>query len=96
MHIEIKGVHVDVTEEIKEYLDRKFQKLDFAKDMIIDLLTTLTKEKNNFKIESTVNFRWGTQAHISTDSFDVFQGIDNLIDKLENKVKREKEKVQEH
>jgi putative sigma-54 modulation protein len=96
MHTEIKGVHVNVTDQIRDYMEKKFQKLDYAKDLIVDLLTTLTKQKNTFKIESNINFRWGASAHISTDSFDVYEGIDTLIDKLEIKVKREKDKIKEH
>jgi len=96
MYTEIKGVHMDVTEKVKEYLEKKLQKIEFARDMIIDLPFTFTKEKNAFSIESTVHFRWGSSAHLSVNSFDVYEGIDTLTDKLENKVIREKEKIQQH
>ena len=96
MHLDIKGVHLNVTEEMKEYLGRKVQKLDFALDLIMDLLITLTKEKSSYRIEVTVNFRWGSSAHIGVDSFDLFEGIDTLMDKLETKVIKEKEKIQQH
>ena len=96
MRIDIRGVHVGVTEEMRDYFDKKIQKIDFAKDHIVDLLISLTKEKSCFRIESTVNFRWGNQAHLKTDCFDVFEAIDNFTDKLETKVKKEKEKIQHH
>ncbi|HUV06674.1 MAG TPA: ribosome-associated translation inhibitor RaiA [Spirochaetia bacterium] len=96
MRIEIKGVHLDVTEEMKEHVDKKIQKLSFAHDMIMDFLLTLTKEKSSYKIEVNLNFRWGSSAHLSVDSFDFFKGIDTLMDKLEIKVTKEKEKIQEH
>ncbi len=96
MHIDIRGVHVDVTDKIRDYLDKKMHKLEFAKDVIIDLLITLSKEKNCFKIEATINFRWGNTAHIGYDSFEVLEGIDGFIDKLETKIKKEKDKIQEH
>jgi putative sigma-54 modulation protein len=96
MRIDIRGIHVDVTDKIRDYFDKKMHKLDFARDMIIDLLVTISKEKSNFKIDATINFRWGNTAHISSDSFDVFEGIDSFIDKLETKVTKEKEKIQQH
>ena len=96
MHLDIKGVHLDVTDEMKDYVDKKVQKLNFAQDMIMDLLITLTKEKNSYRIEVTINFRWGSSAHIGVDSFDFFEGIDTLMDKLESKVIKEKEKIQQH
>ena len=96
MHIEIKGVHMEVTDKVREHFDRQLQKIDFAKDMIIDLPFTFTKEKSNYAFEATIHFRWGSTAHISVSSFDVYEGINSLIDKIENKVTREKEKIQEH
>ena len=96
MHIDLKGIHVEISEKTKEHLDHKIQKLDFASDMIMHLLFTITKEKSEHKIDVTINFRWGASAHISVESYDLLQGIDNLIDKVETKVIKEKEKIQEH
>jgi putative sigma-54 modulation protein len=96
MRIDIRGIHVDVTANIREYFDKKMHKLDFAKEMIIDLLITLSKEKSCYKIEATINFRWGNSAHIGYDCFEVLEGIDGFIDKLETKIKKEKDKIQQH
>jgi putative sigma-54 modulation protein len=97
MNTDVKAVHFDVTDGTRDYLERKLSKLDFAKDLIVDLLFTLTKEKNNFyKVESNINFRWGYSTHISTDTFDLIEGIDKLFDKIEMKVLKEKEKIQKH
>ncbi len=96
MHVDIKGIHVEITENIRDYLDKKMQKLEFAKDVIIDLLITISKVKSSHKIEATINFRWGNSAHLGHDCFDVLEGIDGFIDKLEIKIKKEKNKIQEH
>ena len=63
--------------------------------MIVDLIFVITKDKE-FKLEATVNFRWGVQAHMEERDFDVNPGIDKLVDRLEQKISKEKEKVQEH
>jgi putative sigma-54 modulation protein len=42
-----------------------------------------------------VNFRWGTQAHVSETDFDLIAGMDKLIDTLEQKINKEKKKVQD-
>ena len=96
MHVEIKGVHLDIKDELKEHIDKKMHRLDFAEDMIVDLLFTLTREKNSVKTEVTVNFRWGNQAHIGTNGFDIVEAVDSLFDKLVAKVTKEKEKIQQH
>ncbi len=96
MRIDIRGIHLDVTDKTRDYFDKKMHKLEFAKDVIIDLLITLSKEKSCIKIEATINFRWGSSAHIGYECFDVLEGIDGFIDKLETKIKKEKDKIQEH
>ncbi len=95
MHVEIKGVHLEVTDKMKEHVDQRLPHLDYAKDMIIDLLVTIAKDKG-YKVESTINFRWGTSAHISVASFDIFEGIDSLFHKIDAKVTKEKQRIQEH
>ena len=96
MHTEVRGIHVDVTQKMRDLFQKELHKLDFAKDLIIDLLFTISREKSSYKLEVTLNFRWGTSAHIGTDSFDFDEGINALFDKLEAKVIKEKEKVQQH
>jgi putative sigma-54 modulation protein len=96
MHTEIRGVHIDVTDSMKEYIDKKLHKLDFVKEIIIDLLFTISKEKKGFRLEVTINFRWGVSAHIHADSYDVYEGLDILFAKIEHKVTKEKDKIQQH
>jgi putative sigma-54 modulation protein len=96
MNIDIKGIHLEVTEAIRQYINTKMPRLDFARDLIVDLLLNLTKEKSLFKIDATVNFRWGSSIHMGVESFNLNSGIDDLFDRLEAKVEKEKSKIQEH
>ena len=95
MHVDIKGVHLDVSEKMREEINKKLHRLDFAQDMIMDLLFTISREKS-YKVDVQINFRWGSAAHIHTDAFDVFEAINTLFDKMEQKVTKEKEKIQSH
>ncbi len=97
MNIDIKGVHFEITEKTKDFIDKKLQKIEHAKDLLVDLLFTLTKQtKGGYSIEATMNFRWGYSTHISVDSFDLYEGIDKLFDKMVQKINKEKEKIQGH
>ncbi|MCF7929430.1 MAG: ribosome-associated translation inhibitor RaiA [Spirochaetales bacterium] len=96
MNIEVKGVHFDVGESTRNYLDKKLDKLDHAREDLVDLLFTLTKETRGYTLESHVHFRWGAKGHITVKTFDLNEGIDKLIDKLVNKVNKERKKVKEH
>jgi putative sigma-54 modulation protein len=96
MNIDIKGIHLEMNEPIRSYVEKKLPRLDFAKDHIVDFLLNLAKEKNLFKIEVTINFRWGSSIHVGVDGFDLFQGIDALFDKVDAKIEKEKSKIKEH
>ena len=96
MNFEVKGVHFDVKDETKEFISKKIERIDYAREMIVDLLFTLTKERRDYKCEANINFRWGLSAHIRVRAFELHEGLDKLIDKIDLKVKKEKSKVQEH
>jgi putative sigma-54 modulation protein len=96
MNTEIKGIHLEVNDRIRNYMDKKLQRLDFAKDLIVDCLLSLAKGKSLYTFEATVNFRWGTSVHVGVNGFDLYQGIDSLFDKLEAKIEKEKSKIKEH
>ncbi|MDR1277975.1 MAG: ribosome-associated translation inhibitor RaiA [Treponema sp.] len=94
MNIEVKGVHFTLHDETREYLDRKMARIHNAENMIIDLRFTLTKGKD-FEAEATVNFRWGVSIHVKEHDFELNPAIDKLMDRLEAKITKEKEKVKE-
>jgi putative sigma-54 modulation protein len=94
MNVDIRAVHFDLGEPSRDYLNKKLERLDYAKDLIIDLLFAFTKEKQ-FQCECTINFRWGTSAHVQETDFDLAAGIDKLMDVLEHKITKEKNKQQE-
>ena len=91
MNTEIKAVHFSLNNDAREYLDRKIARIPNAEKMIIDLLFTFTKNKD-FSAEATVNFTWGGTIHVSDKDFDLNTAIDKLVDKLEAKIIKEKEK----
>jgi putative sigma-54 modulation protein len=81
-------------DDAKEYLDRKIARIHNAENMIVDLLVTLTKDKD-FTAEATVNFRWGVSIHVKESEFELNPAIDKLMDRLDAKIIKEKEKVKE-
>ena len=55
MTLEIKAVHFDLPQEYRELIEKKVHKIEYAQDMIVDLLFTITKEKS-YVLEATLNF----------------------------------------
>jgi len=94
MNTEIKAVHFTMHEDAKEYLNKKIERIHNAENMIVDLIVTIKKEKD-FEAEATVNFRWGVSIHVKENDFDLTPAIDKMMDKLEIKITKEKEKVKE-
>jgi putative sigma-54 modulation protein len=95
MNIDVRSVHFDLSEASRQYLANRLERIGYAKDMIVDLLFVFTKDAKNYKLEVTANLRWGTQFHLQEASFEVNPGIDLLMDKLDLKMSKEKEKIQE-
>ncbi len=95
MKVDVRSVHFDLSTQSRQYLDSKLARIDYAKDMIVDLLFVFTKDAGQFRLEVTVNFRWGKQAHLVESSQELNPGIDVLIDKLDQKIVKEKNKIQE-
>jgi len=96
MNLTITGIHFNVSDEIKEAIQKNLTRLEFAESYIIDLIFKLIKDNRVYKTEVTINFRWGTSAFISVDGFDIYQELDKIFDKIEQKVKKEKSKITEH
>ena len=96
MNIEIKGIHLEVTEAIRTYIEKKLPRLDFAREYVVGMLFTISKEGSSFKIEVMINFRWGNPTHVGVEGFDIIKGIDKIFDKIEVKITKEKNKIQEH
>jgi putative sigma-54 modulation protein len=94
MNIDVKSVHFSLKEDTREYLDRKIARIHNAENMIVDLLVTLKKDKD-FSAEAKVNFRWGVSIHVKESDFELNPAIDKLMDVLDAKITKEKEKVKE-
>jgi putative sigma-54 modulation protein len=96
MTVETKGIHVEITQRIQAYIDEKLPRLDYAKDLIMNLQLNISREKSLFKVDATVNFRWGAVKHVGVENYDLTQGIDGLFDTLDEVVEKEKSKVKDH
>lgn len=95
MRIEIRGVHYDITDVTRTFLQEKLDKLEYASEHIVDLLVTLTKNKKDWTAEATLNFRFGVSAHVSETQENLHAAIEKLVDRLDAKVRKEKDKVQD-
>ena len=96
MLLNYEAVHFDLRDETKEWIEKRMEKIEFAKDLIVDLDFTMTKEKNRYVLEAKIHFRWGKSHVIKEKSYDLHEGLNSLLDSVEMKVKKEKGKAKEH
>jgi len=96
MTTDIKGVHLEIGTRTRDYIDKKLPRLAFAEHLVTDLLLAISREKSLYKLDATVNFRWGSSSHIHVENFKLTEGIDALFDKLEPKLEKEKNKLKDH
>ena len=85
-----------MTQRIQDYIDAKMPRLDYARELIVDFLMNISREKSLFKLETTMNFRWGASKHVGVENFDLNKGIDELFDKLEAVIEKEKSRIKDH
>jgi putative sigma-54 modulation protein len=95
MQLNVSGHHVDVTTALKGYVERKLDRIVRHSERVIDVHCILTVEKLQHKAEATVLLSGGT---IYADAIepDMYAAIDALVDKLDRRVKKHKEKRTNH
>ena len=76
-----------------EMIESKLKRIAYADDLIVDLLMKIKQDKS-YVFDTTVNFKWGTSAHVSGEDFDFGAALNKMMDVLDNKVKKEKDKIQ--
>ncbi|MGI9222754.1 MAG: ribosome hibernation-promoting factor, HPF/YfiA family [Woeseiaceae bacterium] len=95
MQLNVSGHHVEVTDSLRGYVETKIEKIERHFDIVSDVHCILTVEKLQHKAEATVHVNGGT---IYADSIkeDMYAAIDGLIDKLDRRVRKHKEKLVDH
>lgn len=98
MNLEIKGIRYNLSDATREFLDKKLQKLSFAENFIHNLTITITRETvgQGFHLDGKIHFSWGLVKMTSTDSYELYEGIELLVDKLEAVARKEKGKIQDY
>jgi putative sigma-54 modulation protein len=95
MQIKISGHHVEVTDALRSYVEKRMERVRRHFDQVIDLHVTLTVEKLEQKAEATLHVS-GNALHAVAVDERMYAAIDLLVDKLDRAVLKHKEKVQDH
>ena len=95
MQLNVSGHHIEVTDALRGYVETKIEKIERHFDVVSDVNCILTVEKLRHKAEARVNVNGGTIYADNTEE-DMYAAIDGLVDKLERRVRKHKEKLVDH
>jgi putative sigma-54 modulation protein len=95
MQLNVSGHHVEVTESLRGYVQTRIEKIERHFDLVSDVHCILTVEKLRHKAEATINVNGGT-IYADAIEEDMYAAIDGLVDKLDRRVRKHKEKLVDH
>jgi len=93
MKIKITGRHIDVSERLRDYAEKRISKLEKYFQQLIDIHLILYVEKLDHAAELVINGD-SVQFHAREKAADLYSAIDLLIDKLDSQIGRYKERIQ--
>jgi putative sigma-54 modulation protein len=95
MNITVTGRHMNVSDSLRDYAEKKIKKLERYFNQLLDAHVILTVEKLDHNSEVVMNGD-GIQFHGKEKAADLYSAIDLLFEKMEKQIRRYKEKHQMH
>lgn len=96
MKLSIQGKHLDLTEAIRAYAARKFEKLEKFHDGILEMNVTLSAVKlktGNYHTAEGLAYLSGKTLKATATEEDLYYAIDQVEEILEGQLKKHKEKT---
>ncbi|MCY4283767.1 MAG: ribosome-associated translation inhibitor RaiA [Thiotrichales bacterium] len=95
MQIQLTGHHVELTPNLRRYVDRKVGRVARHFDQVTSARVILTAERQSSKAEATLHVS-GAELFANATHHDMFAAIDLLADRIDGQVRRHKEKLTDH
>ncbi len=94
MNFATRGQHFEVTDAIKDYVDKKLSRLEryFDAPPVSDGMVTLSSNRGRFSVEVTIPLP-GLLLRAEDRSEDMYASIDSVVDKLERQIRKHKTKL---
>ncbi|MBE3588762.1 MAG: ribosome-associated translation inhibitor RaiA [Thermoanaerobacteraceae bacterium] len=92
MEVQVRGRNVEVTNALKEYVEKRLGKLEKFLEQINEVQVTMTVEKESHRVEVTIPLN-GIILRGEESTGDMYASIDLVVEKLEKQVERYKGKL---
>ena len=93
MRTKVIGKNIDITSALKDRVEKKLSKFERYFGSDTEAQATLSVEKNRHIIEVTIPFN-GVILRGEEATGDMYTSIDNVVDKLERQMRRQKTKLE--
>ncbi|MCB1213403.1 MAG: ribosome-associated translation inhibitor RaiA, partial [Chlamydiia bacterium] len=93
--ITVSGLHVQVTEAMKQYAIERVSKIEKFTNDIIDIHVTMDIVKLNHIVEISMKLKY-LQINSKSQTTDMYASINEAVNKLEKQIRRYKGRLQEH
>ena len=95
MQINITGHHLKVTNSLKNYVEKKFERLTRHFNHVMDVHVILTVEKLIRRAEASLKVG-GNKIFADATNHGMYAAVDSLVNKLDRQIVKHKEKLKDH
>jgi putative sigma-54 modulation protein len=95
MNLQLSGHHLEITSAIRSYVVDKLSRITRHFDHVIDVNVILSVNKLDQKVEANVHVR-GKDIYVECVDSNMYAAIDGLVDKLDRRILKYKEKIVDH
>jgi putative sigma-54 modulation protein len=96
MQVTVVGRNIEATDALKQYATEKFSRLDKYLPKTVQMIITLSVVKKVHHIAEAVIKSNGLLIQASEETEEMYAAIDLLVEKIERRVRRYKEKLVDH
>ena len=93
MKVKVIGKNIEITEALKNIVEKKISRLDRYFNPEVEAQATLSVQKNRHTIEVTIPFN-GVILRCEERNDDMYISIDIVVDKLERQIRKQKTKLE--
>lgn len=95
MQISLSGHHTHPSKRLKEYVEKRFAKLERHFDHISNIHVIFSQVKQGYRAEATLHAS-GTEIFADAQAPEPYAAVDALTAKLDRQIVKYKEKISSH
>lgn len=96
MHVVVSTRHGDISDRMREWVERQFGRLSRYEPRVSRIEVTLSQEKNRWEVEALAHVDRAEPVHAGADGGDPRSAADAASDKMERQLRRLRDRHVDH